>query len=55
MSKGSGSGQQWWKMEMSEDEGLRENFAVCVHVFVYILNYQYFYFPIVLLVFTRKM
>jgi len=51
LSKGSGGGQQWWKMKMSEDEGLEEIFSVCVHVFVYILNYQYF---LIVLVFTRK-
>ena len=27
----------WWKREMSEDEGLREIFAVCMHVFVYMI------------------
>ena len=28
---------EWEKTERSEGEGLRENFAVCVHVFVYMI------------------
>ena len=36
LSKGSGGGQQWWKMETSEDEGLGEIFAVCVCICIHI-------------------
>ena len=36
LSKGSGDGQQWWKMETSEDEGLREIFAVCACICIHI-------------------